>query len=721
MAMREIRPSPVFQVRLAGRVPSTHERRQGRRGWRLARRMTLALGTLAAGAAIACVVCASQWINHEEYAHKVRAILDYRTPQPTRIYDRKGRLLTELWQERYEFTPIERVPKVLVDAVVAIEDRRFWQHRGVDMVSMARALWHHLWRPYSQGASTLTQQLVRRLALSREKSWRRKIEEMILAVQLERRVTKEKILEMYLNVMFLGEGSFGVGAAARTYFGKSVETLSLEEAALLAGLFQAPSRTSPFRDRLAAQKRRNQVLIAMLRHGLVEPGDAAAVQVKPVAVRARAEERGSGVGGPGVAPYYLDYVRQILGQMSRRDARLAGGDDLRGKGWNVVTTLDLDLQRAAEMAIDRAAPRLDRAYSGEQRRRSPSQGRVEASMLVTSVDEGHVLAMVGGRDYGQSQFNRAVSAMRSPGSAFKPVVFAEALARGWRWSDLLYVAPIAINTYRPRTERHEYLRETTLLRALYRSLNGPTVELSQRLGLESIFTRARTLGVESPLKPEAGTALGGSEVTAVDLARMYGTFASGGVRPEIHAILRVEDQDGSVLWSLESQASPQDHDVRRVLDHETAFLMTEGLRAVMRHGTGSSRSSLAPWAVGKTGTSNGARDNWFCGYSRDLVAVAWAGIEGEGEVDRDMTAGDLTLPIWADFMEASLNLLGRHPWPTPAGIVWRSVDAELGHERAGAVNMAFRIAALPRQDAGGLEWVRRMGGSTRGIHDTASQ
>lgn len=528
------------------------------------------------------------------------------------LLDVHGEVIATLGRRAENYVPFEEIPWHVANAVVAIEDARFWQHPGVDVIGIGRAVWVNLQEGRrAQGASTITQQLARHLFLTPEKTFARKIQEAVYAVLLELRYTKSEILGMYLNQVYFGEGAYGIENAARTYFGKSATRLTLSEGALLAGLLRAPSHYSPFQNPEAAKERRNVVLARMAELELIDAAERE---------RASREELVLAERRSGEAPYFVDYVRSWL--LERFDTATLFGENLR-----VRTTLDLRLQRIAEEAL------------------GPYQGAI----VVLDTATGAIRAMVGGRDYRESQFNRAVSAVRQPGSAFKPFVFAAALERGWQMNDLVEDVPQTYGDYAPRNFREEYWGRVTLKHAIVHSLNNGAVWLLREIGVSAALEMARRLGITTLTAADRhlGIALGGLTrgVTPLEMAAAYLPFATGGIAHPPHAVLEARDEAGRVYYR--HRPAP-----RRVLSEEVAYFITEMLQDAVRRGTGSAADIGRPQA-GKTGTADDQRNAWFVGYTPELVASVYIGNDDGSSLPGG--GGTLAAPVWGRMMTRALE------------------------------------------------------------------
>ena len=527
------------------------------------------------------------------------------------LLDTNGEILATLGQRAEVHVPFEEIPWHVVNAVVAIEDARFWQHPGVDVIGIARAFLVNLREGRrAQGASTITQQLARNLFLTPEKTFPRKIQEAVYALLLELRYSKSQILGLYLNQVYFGEGAYGIENVSRTYFGKSSTRLTLAEGALLAGILRAPSRYTPYQNPEGARERRNIVLARMEELQWIDGVERQRAAQEDVIL---AERRA------GNAPYFVDFVRSWL--LERFDAAT-----LFGQGLRVQTSLDPTLQRIAEEAL----------------------GEYQGAIVVLDATSGAIRAMVGGRDYRESQFNRAVNAVRQPGSAFKPFVFAAALERGWQMNDLVEDIPRDYGEYAPRNFRDEYWGPVTMKHALVRSLNNGAVWLLREIGVNAGLDMARRLGISTLTADDRhlGIALGGLTrgTTPLEMAAAYVPFATGGIGFPPHAVLEVRDESGRVYYR--HRAAP-----RRLLSEEVAYFITEMLQHAVRRGTGSAANIGRPQA-GKTGTSDDQRNAWFVGYTPQLVASVYVGNDDGSPVSGG--GGTLAAPIWGKLMSRAL-------------------------------------------------------------------
>ncbi|NLG68855.1 MAG: PBP1A family penicillin-binding protein [Firmicutes bacterium] len=556
----------------------------------------------------------------------VRSFDAERPPQAATIFDVRGEVIGTIGALHRSFVPLDQIPDHLVAALIATEDSRFYRHPGIDPLGLARALWVNVQAgTIVQGGSTLTQQLARTLFLTHERTWWRKLDEALLALMLEARYPKERILEIYLNRVYFGEGATGIGAAAVTYFGKRPQQLPLGESALLVGILRSPSNLSPYRHPEASLARRRVVLGRMVEMGLVSPRQAEEAAAEPL--------RLAGVRG-GPAPWYLDWVGAQL------ESRFGTGLALHA-GLRVHTGFDLRMQRAAVRAL----------------------GRHQGAIVAIDPRTGDVKAMVGGRDYLESQFNRAVAARRPPGAAFKPFVYAAALEQGWPVNTLVQDVPHRFGSYQPRNFGDRYWGPVTMKHALVMSLNAGSVWLASRVGIDRALALARALGITSltPADRHLAATLGGLRlgVSPLEMAQAFAAFANGGILRPARSYVRIVDRDGYVWY----EAPPDEG--RRVLRPEVAYLMTHMLRDALERGTGQ-QARLGRPAAGKTGTSDGQRNAWFVGYTPQLVAAVYIGHDDNAPVGG--TGGELAAPIWKAFMQEALAGTPPLDFPVPDGI-----------------------------------------------------
>ena len=599
-------------------------------------------------------------------------------------YSLEPLLITNLFdrtREKRRLVTFDDLPTHLVNAVLAIEDRRFFQHRGVDYLRILKAAYVDLRSGrVRQGASTITMQLARSLFLSPERTWRRKIAETLVSFQLERRLTKQQIFEYYCNKIYMGQrGSFsisGFGEAAQSYFNKDVGSLTLPEAAFLAGIVRGPNLYSPYRQRESATKRRNLVLEAMVETGAItrEQRDEAAATPLDVAPSYTVASE---------APHFVDLVKdQLLEKYSE--------EDLVSQSYRIYTTLDLQLQRAAGEAVRIGLAEVDERLAAMRRARrrprntagEPPEPPVEAALVALDPRSGAVKALVGGRDYGRSQLNR-ILARRQPGSAFKPFVYAAALNSalsapvGPPWTPISKIndEPTTFvydgKFYEPANYKGEYHGPVTLQYALARSLNVSTVKIAQMVGYDRVVALARAAGMNLAIQPTPAVALGAYEVTPLEVAGAYTIFANYGLRADPYFVGLVRDRNGATLEQAKPRGIP-------VLDRRVAFLMTKLMEGVITRGTGAgvrSRGFLAP-AAGKTGTSH---DGWFAGYTSNLIVIVWVGYDSNQELPLSGAAS--ALPIWTELMKRAVTLPQYshvRALVAPPGVVQVTIDSDTG-------------------------------------------
>ena len=580
---------------------------------------------------------------------------------------------------------IEETPRVLINAVLAAEDHRFFEHGGLDVRALLRAAWANLRAGrVKEGGSTITQQLVKVRLLSPQRTFFRKLREAWLAALIESRYSKERILEAYLNEIYLGQRGpiaiRGVGSAARAYFGKEVHQLTTPEAALIAAIIRGPNIYSPAVDPDRAREHRNVVLAQMRDLKMITSDEFERARRTPVHVR-------SLVSAGQSAPYFVDYVRQELEQRFEGISRV--------RGVRIATTLDLSLQRFAEVAAVRGLDRLESSLTPGYRR-DPGR-RLQVAVLVVETATGEIRALVGGRDYLASQFNRVTSARRQPGSAFKPIVYLAALRAGddapfFTAASRVEDLPITLESngepWSPRNYDDRYEGIVTVRQALEQSLNSATVRIAQTVGLPNVIETARTLGLQSQLAPVPAMALGAFEVTPLELARAYLPLANGGIRPAaVSGIRTAQFGDDEVKPAAAEESA-------RVVSQAEAWLLTSLLKGVVTSGTARAvhASGLPDVVAGKTGTTNDGRDAWFVGYSPRLLALVWVGFDS-GE-PHGMSGAKAALPIWLDFMKQALDAYPQADFEMPAGISFADIDASNGKRAARACPVIVREAFL---------------------------
>ncbi len=609
----------------------------------------------------------------------IRALESYQPSAITRVLSAEGTLLAEFYAERRRPVPLAVIPEALRQGLLITEDRNFYHHSGIDFRGIARAIVKDIRAGrFVEGASTITQQLTRTLFLTPRKTLRRKLREAFLALQLERRYTKDEILEMYLNQIYLGSGAYGVEMAARRYFGKSVRELDLAQCALIAGLPQAPTRYSPLVNPDLALKRRNRVLRQMHRAGLISDAQYRRAAARPL-------ELAPSPGPRRKAQWFVDYVR-------RRLERELGADLLYKGGLTVTTTLSMTLQQAAREALREGLQALETRMRGHR-----IEARPQGALVALDVHSGAILAMVGGRDDTRSSFNRAVDARRQPGSAFKPIVFAAAVAQGFSQNRLLLDAPVAFpgaggRQWRPQNFSGGYLGEITLRRALVLSRNIPAVRLLDTLGPAAVVSFAHRLGISSPLAPDLSLALGTSEVSLLELTSAYAVFANAGRSVAPFGVREVADARGRVIRRPERRVSA-------VMSRAAAAIMCDMLQGVIREGTGRRARVIQRPVAGKTGTTNDSRDALFVGFSPGVAAGVWIGCDTPRSLGPGETGARAALPVWVAFMQRALAQRAYEAFDIPDDTVQAFMDPVSGRAvpagTPGAVRALFRKGHRP--------------------------
>ena len=690
-------------------------------------------------------------------------LLDYQPSLITRVQADNRQVIGQFYVERRILTPLREVPQHLIDAVIAVEDTRFFDHPGLDIWSILRAAWTNFKHGGTiQGASTITQQLTRTLFLTPKRTFQRKIRELFLALKMEFILTKEQILEMYLNQIYFGHGAYGIRTAASTYFGKELSELQLPESAFLAGLLKAPNTYSPYKNYILAKKRQEHVLGRMVQAGFLTAPLARKAIVTPLSFTRQSFER--------VAPYFLEDVRQYLVNEYGEAMAYKGG-------LQVSTTLNVEMQRLAEEAIRKGLHQLDKrqGWRGPIRhealpetlpeqppttfpalgeivegivlnvsqekvtvlandligiitlpdmlwaRRRLSKGAsvaeadvvpvtsarqlvqpgdvievsvkstrndttrfrldqtplVEGGLIAIDPRNGAIRAMVGGYNFERSQFNRALLAIRQPGSAFKPIIYATAINQGLTPATLILDAPVVYEdeksgkTWKPENYEKRFFGPITLREALRRSRNAATVRLLEQIGVRRLINFSRSLGIRSPLSPDLSLALGSSGVTLQEITAAYGVFANQGLALEPYTISLIMDQHDKIL---------EQHvfEPRRVVSKETAYLITHMMMDVIQSGTGKRARSIGRPLAGKTGTTNSYRDAWFVGYAPNLVAGVWVGFDSVETLGKVESGAHAALPIWKDFMAQALKLLPVMTFSVPEGIQFVEIDQQTG-------------------------------------------
>lgn len=613
---------------------------------------------------------------------QIRWLETYHPEAITRVFSADKILLSELYSERRDPVPLAVIPDYLKKALVTTEDRKFYQHSGVDLKGITRAVVKDIKaRQFVEGASTITQQLAKTLFLTPKKDLLRKIKEAILAFQLERRYTKDEILELYLNQVYFGSGAYGVESAARIFFGKPVNQLDLAECALVAGMPKSPSRYSPLVNRALALKRRNTVLKQMHDTGVISDSEY------QTAVNEELLTAG-GSKNPAKAPYFVEYIKIFLEEE-------LGVSILYKDGLSVYTTLDFELQQAAEKAVANGLAELQNRMKNQNLNHQEPQ----AALIALDVKTGGILAMVGGIDFNRSAFNRAVSARRQPGSAFKPIVYALAVEKGYSQNMMILDAPIVFKSgkdgdaWKPQNFSKRFKGEMTMRHALAISQNIPAVRLAENLGLESVVSFAHLLGIESHLSPYLSLALGTSEVTLLELVSSYAVFANKGERAEPISVTEIVDRQDRAIWKAKTSK-------RIVMSRAGAAITTNMLEGVIINGTGRKARLIKHPIAGKTGTTNNYKDALFIGFSPGIAVGVWVGQDLGDSLGQKETGAKAALPIWIDFMSAALDNTPHQYFDIPDDVIQTRINPETGKPASdgspNAVNALFVKGTEPR-------------------------
>jgi penicillin-binding protein 1A len=617
-------------------------------------------------------------------------------PQATIVYDASDRQVFTFFRERRTNVPLDRISADMKAAVLAIEDRRFFQHHGVDFIRVAGSAWADLRaRRIVEGGSTITQQLVRLNALSPRRTFRRKIRELMLAVALEHKFPKSSILAAYLNRVYFGDGYYGIEAAARGYFGKPAADLTALESATLAGLIKSPKGYAPREAPERAKARRNRVLRAMQDAGYLSAENARELQQAALVVQPRSAEdlpiddasQEPAFGGL----YFKEEIRRQL-------VKQFGVDEVYQGGLRVYSTLSPEMQRAAEGAVTERIRSLEASKSF---RKNSQSGPLQTGLVAIDPMNGYVQALVGGRDFEDSPFDRAIQARRQPGSAFKPLLFAAAIERGYAPGTMIDTATDAAvgtsGSWRPRDHGDDRgdPQRYTLRRALTVSSNRAAAQLIDTVGVAATLDLAKRAGIASPLPAVPSLALGTGEVTLLELTSAYSAFANGGVRAEPTFIRRVESPAGEVVWQ------PRVRTLRAV-SPETAFLVSSMLSDVIQRGTASKARAMGfslP-AAGKTGTTDDYKDAWFIGYTPHLAAGVWFGFDAPSKIMNEGFAATVAVPAWAEFMKRATADSKRDAFPQPADIQRVTLCRASGQLATDQCRLAATAAQLPPESIG---------------------
>ncbi|MFJ4291417.1 penicillin-binding protein 1A [Cupriavidus sp. NPDC089707] len=615
----------------------------------------------------------------------VDALRDYRPDVPLRIYTSDHVQIGEFGSEHREFIPFEQIPPRMVQALLAAEDDQFYEHEGVDIPGLFRAALANLGQGYAQGASTITMQVARNFYLSREKTLARKWYEMLLAWRIDQSLPKDRILELYMNQVYLGEHAYGFGSAAHAYFGKPLAALSLAESAMLGGLSKAPSTMNPVVNLPRAKRRQEYVLGRMLALGMISQDDYRAARAERLAISGET---------PGSFAGHAEHVAELARQLARERF----GDEAYTRGLNIYTTVSSVRQTLAYDAVTGGLQR----YARRHRKAVPAlekgpQGP-QAALVSLDANTGAIEAMVGGADFAASRFNHATQALRQPGSTFKPFVYAAALERGVSPGTVINDAPLANSSrWQPSNDDGRFIGPVTVRQALAESRNLPAIRTLQAIGIPYAVEFASRFGFSPKRLPRyLPLALGTGTTSPLRLAAAYGVFANGGQRVEPYLIERITDSEGNVLFEAgHGAAAPT-----RVISARNAFVMDSLLRSVVGEGTGAGvrRYLRRDDVAGKTGTTNDAMDGWFAGYAGGVVTVAWMGYDDNRSLGEHEFGATTALPVWAAYMEGRLAGVPEADPDAPAGLVRAGNDwiyAEYADGSHGIASLGFPPPADP--------------------------
>jgi len=702
---------------------------------------------------------------------RISTLKDYRPPIITTVYSDDDRKIAEFYKERRIVIPLSKMPKMLIEAFVAAEDARFYQHKGIDFFSITRAFFKNIEAgTIVQGGSTITQQVTKSFLLTPERSYIRKLKEAILAYRIDKSFSKDEVLFLYLNQIYLGHGAYGVEAASENYFGKSVQGLNLAECAMLAGLPQAPSRYSPFRNPERAKQRQIYVLNRMLAEGFITNIQATEAINRVLDIKPRRNWYIEEV------PVYTEHIRRVL-------EKKYGADALYKEGFKVYAAVNIEMQKAAREEITKGLKALDKrqGYRGPLNQLAPEdiemyakelqmeydlqpleegqavkgvvievdnnqntvtvrmgnalgiidlkdmrwarkpdpeisffetrvnrpgealsvgdvilvtvKSRIEdtdmwslaleqkpkaqSALMCLETETGLVKVMVGGRDFRESQFNRAVQSRRQPGSAFKPIIYAAAVDKGYTPATMIIDSPIVFEdterdfTWKPRNYGEKFFGPTLMRKALAKSRNVITIKILRDIGVDYAMDYARKLGITSHLSRDLSIALGSSGISLLEIVTAYSVFANGGYLVEPVFITKIVDRDGNLIEEVNPNRE-------KMIEKNTAYIITSLLESVVKHGTGWRVRDLKRPVAGKTGTTNNLYDAWFVGYTPRYVTGTWVGFDEEGSLGKSETGSRAASPVWLGFMKRILQDKPVRAFQVPEDVVFSKVDAETG-------------------------------------------
>jgi penicillin-binding protein 1A len=619
----------------------------------------------------------------------IETLKNYRPATITKFFSEDGEIIGEFFIEKRKIVSLDRVPHHLVQAFIAGEDARFFHHKGLDYIAIFRALSRNIFSgEIVQGGSTITQQVVKSILLSPEKSFTRKIREAILAFKIEKYLSKEEILFLYLNQIYLGQGAYGVATAAENYFGKSVEELNLAESALLAGLPQAPSKYSPYHHPEQAIRRQTYILNRMVEEGFISYGEVMKALQTPLKIKSK---QNSFIEK---APYFVEHVRRYVEEKYGKEA-------LYKNGLQVYTTIDNDLQKIAQEAVESGLKEIEKR---QKYLSSDIPFSLEGALVCFDLETGYVKAIVGGRDFRKSQFNRATQARRQTGSAFKPIVYASALDKGYTPASVIVDAPIIFEwgdkKWKPKNFEERFLGPTTLRNAIAHSVNIVTVKIAQDVGIDYIKDYAQKLGISFPLQNDLSMALGSSSISLYELTKVYAVFANQGNAFRPIFIKKILDRDGNLLEENLPLFYPKEpFNEERILSPQTAYIMTNLLEGVVQNGTGWRAKTLGRPVAAKTGTTDQFLDAWFIGYTQEFITGIWVGFDEERSLGENETGSRAASPIWVTFMSKILKERPVKEFPIPEGIEFMKIDPKTGQVGLGreAILECFKEGTGPTQ------------------------
>lgn len=590
----------------------------------------------------------------------IQHLEDFKPNVVTKFYSQDNEAIKTFTAYKFEKVDIKDVPDNIKHAIIATEDKNFYHHRGYDPVGLARSMVVNLTTgSFSQGASTITQQLARILFLSNEKTFDRKIKEFIVAARIEKTISKDQILEMYLNNVYLGSGAYGVAGAAQIYFNKPLKNLTLAESALLAGLPQAPSVYSPYNNKKLALERRNQVLGRMYKMRYITRQEYEAAKEEKLHLNPNPD-----IYSLNRAPYFVDYAMKELEELGFDETEISQG------GYKVITTLNYAAQKAAEDSV------IKNLGSGGSR---------QAAVFSFSPISGEIYVYIGGKNYGKSQYDRITQSIRPPGSAFKPFVYAAAIEKGWGPNDMLEDTPVTINGWSPHNYGNRYRGRLPLFMGLTVSSNVMAARLIKDVGVRSVIGIARSMGITTPLEYDMTIALGSNGVKLYEMTVAYGAFANGGFKVKPYAIERVETSRGKVIYQ-----APKTR-VMKVLNLNTAAVVTAMLKTVVENGTARSANFGVP-AAAKTGTTDDNKDASFYGYTPDVVTGIWVGNDDNSKMN-GVYGGTIPAMIWKDTMKVATKKFGASEFDYPPVELKKS-----GHTVAKEINPEETTEEAPKPD-----------------------